>query len=247
MKIRLMSDLHLEFADYNVEPMVHDHETVLVLAGDIHVGLRAKTWITKLASRFKAIVYVLGNHEFYHGDIVDVVNKWLVPKSLPDNVFVLHNEVKHIGNVAFIGTPLWTDFDFNNLCEMSAAAYSISDFYHVTYANQKLTPDIHVALNKDARKFIEYAIRHTSPKRVVVSHWMPTFKAVSPRFLGASLNSFFAANMDDLIPKVDAWLFGHTHDSVDMMCGDTRLVCNPRGYAGHELNDYFDHYKVIEV
>lgn len=249
MKIRLMSDLHLEFANYRIPPMEDDQNTVLVLAGDINLGLQAKSWITHYADKFRAIVYVLGNHEFYNNDIVDVINRWSVPYTVPSNVFVLTNEIKHIGDVAFIGTPLWSDFNNGDWFEVQAARSAINDFHIVKYADQPYNPQIHMFLHDKAKAFLNASLAKTSGKRVVVTHFLPSVSAITPRFQGKPLNSFFAANMDITIGMYspDVWIFGHTHDSVDKMLGDTRIVCNPRGYAGHELNENFDPFKVIEV
>ena len=43
------------------------------------------------------------------------------------------------------------------------------------------------------------------------------------------------------------WLHGHVHSSFDYMIGDTRVVCNPRGYVGNEVNPNFDPELVVEV
>jgi hypothetical protein len=32
--------------------------------------------------------------------------------------------------------------------------------------------------------------------------------------------------------KVDAWIFGHTHFAFDESLNGTRVISNPRGYAG---------------
>lgn len=249
MKIRLMSDLHLEFANYRIPPMQDDKDTVLVLAGDINIGLQAKNWITHYAAQFHSIVYVLGNHEFYNNDIVNVINRWSVPYTVPSNVYVLTNEIKHIGNVAFIGTPLWSDFNKGDYFEVQAARNGVNDFHIVKYADQPYNPQIHMFLHEKARSFISNSLAKTTGKKVVVTHFLPSFNAITERFQGQPLNSYFAANMDDIISiySPDLWLFGHTHDSIDKMLGDTRIVCNPRGYSGHELNDSFDPFKVIEI
>ncbi len=34
-------------------------------------------------------------------------------------------------------------------------------------------------------------------------------------------------------------LMGHMHNSVDYTIGNTRILCNPRGYADVELNPEF--------
>ena len=39
--------------------------------------------------------------------------------------------------------------------------------------------------------------------------------------------------------KIKYWIHGHMHSNVDYMIGDTRVVCNPRGYSDME-NVKFD-------
>lgn len=249
MKIRLMSDLHLEFANFRIPQMEDDKDTVLVLAGDINIGLQAKNWITHYADRFYAIVYVMGNHEFYNNDIVKVIDRWSAPCAVPSNVFVLTNEVKHIRDVTFIGTPLWSDLNKADYFEVETARKGVNDFNITQYADQPFTPEIHMFLHEKAKTFVNNSLARATGKTVVVTHFLPTVNAITSRFQGKPLNSYFAANMDSTISTYspDLWLFGHTHDSIDKMLGNTRIVCNPRGYAGHELNYDFDSSKVIEI
>jgi len=61
MKIQVMSDLHLEFGAFEIPRTDAD---VIVLAGDIHVGIKAIDWIK---NQTKPVIYVLGNHEYYYG------------------------------------------------------------------------------------------------------------------------------------------------------------------------------------
>ena len=51
MKIRILSDLHLEFQDWT--PPESDAD-VVVLAGDIHVGTRGIDWALDILPRLKA-------------------------------------------------------------------------------------------------------------------------------------------------------------------------------------------------
>ena len=51
------------------------------------------------------------------------------------------------------------------------------------------------------------------------------------------MNGGFASQLDDYIsyrPQIKVWLHGHTHDDFDYMIDHCRVVCNPRGYTGHE-------------
>jgi predicted phosphodiesterase len=55
--------------------------------------------------------------------------------------------------------------------------------------------------------------------------------------------------LDELVARSGAalWIHGHTHVSQDYRIGNTRVICNPRGYAGYELNPAFDPRLIIEV
>ena len=41
-------------------------------------------------------------------------------------------------------------------------------------------------------------------------------------------------------PQIKYWSHGHTHESMDYMIGDCRVVCNPKGYHPTEVNPDFD-------
>jgi predicted phosphodiesterase len=71
MKIRLLSDLHLEFQDW--VPPKSDAD-VIVLAGDIHPGVRGVEWARR-SFPMSPVVYVPGNHEFYGEDVQDLSGK----------------------------------------------------------------------------------------------------------------------------------------------------------------------------
>ena len=109
MKIQILSDLHTEFEHYTVK-MVEEAD-VLVMAGDFTVAkllgdLEAFAWSIK-----KPIVYVAGNHDYYYG-VFEKVNRKLkqLDSDLP-NFHFLNNTRIEIGNVGFIGSTLWSDFD----------------------------------------------------------------------------------------------------------------------------------------
>ena len=53
----------------------------------------------------------------------------------------------------------------------------------------------------------------------------------------------YSSDLSEIIldhPEIKLWTHGHTHDPFDYMIGTTRIVCNPRGYAGwDEMADKF--------
>ena len=51
------------------------------------------------------------------------------------------------------------------------------------------------------------------------------------------VNGAYSSDLSEFIqdrPQIKLWTHGHTHDVFDYMVGATRIVCNPRGYHGHE-------------
>jgi predicted phosphodiesterase len=130
MKIAICSDVHLEFGQLELENT--ENAEVLVLSGDIctAVDLRvtdsilssAKTdrymeFFTACSKNFPHVVYVMGNHEHYHGDYADsIVHIKHALKHL-ENIHVLDKEVWELDDHVFIGGTLWTDM--NGECEMT--------------------------------------------------------------------------------------------------------------------------------
>lgn len=50
--------------------------------------------------------------------------------------------------------------------------------------------------------------------------------------------------------NVKLWVHGHMHNASDYVIGDTRVVCNPKGYPGEKNGEglcYFNPCKVVDV
>jgi len=141
MKIAICSDVHLEFGQLELEN-THNAE-VLVLSGDIctAVDLRvtdsilssAKTdryldFFTACSRNFPHVVYVMGNHEHYHGDYATsagILKDAL--KHLP-NIHVLDKEVFTLGDYVFLGGTLWTDMNNEDEMTMNHVSRRMNDF-----------------------------------------------------------------------------------------------------------------------
>lgn len=86
---------------------------------------------------------------------------------------------------------------------------------------------------------------------VVVGHHTPTHKSCHPRFANEDLmNGGYHSNLSEFIldrPRIKLWTHGHTHDDFDYMVGDTRVVCNPRGYINYEPRANKFKLKVIDL
>jgi predicted phosphodiesterase len=252
MKIQLVSDLHIEFWKGRVDWRdVIDHTTadVLVVAGDLHVGrTNCAHYLNQFAERYEHVVYVPGNHEFYAGLRLDEFDD--IRAKLYDNVHLLNPGIVTIGGVLFIGGSLFTNFDEDGLA-MSAAEYGIADFRRIP----DVTPQEYVNRNDHEVDFIQQRYNmFPATKKVIVTHWLPAMECVHERWKkdpGTNiLNKYFANNLGSWISNLSntTWMFGHTHDSVDMMIGDTRMLCNPFGYINsHDQNKNYNAGLVIDV
>jgi Icc-related predicted phosphoesterase len=47
--------------------------------------------------------------------------------------------------------------------------------------------------------------------------------------------------------NVKLWIHGHIHETNDYQVAGCRVVSNPRGYYGFELNPGFDVNKTVEI
>jgi Icc-related predicted phosphoesterase len=87
------------------------------------------------------------------------------------------------------------------------------------------------------------------PFNVVLTHHAPSYKSVSPHFIGNAANGAFVSNLEDFIldrPKIRVWAHGHTHSPCDYRIGECRVVGNPLGY-GRELYKNDHEYKPITI
>lgn len=240
MKILVLSDLHLEFHRDGGRALVSDiidgaEVDACVLAGDIAVGSGIPAALALFCERYPIVFYVHGNHEFYgctKDSVDDFTNdathelknlRWL------DCCYASANN----GQV-FAGAPLWFP-EWRN-----GPKHALNDFVQIRGFEDWVYDE-----NSDAVKFLD-GIRHSD---IVVTHHLPSMRSVPEKYKDSALNPFFVTELDKLIarrrPKL--WVHGHTHGSCDYMHGDTRVVCNPYGYAGVDTNPEFDPGKVVEV
>lgn len=240
MKIRLLSDVHHEFYE-DKRLYSNKGEDVLVIAGDLNVGHK-KCWsaLKQFADHVPHVVYVPGNHEYYNHSIAEF-DDYMQRFSQGTNVHFLNPGRITIEGVSFIGAALWTNFGNDEFNEFYCSRH-INDFRIIKgFSASKCTQlyNKHAGFIKDQYETIE------GPK-VIVTHFLPDHACVAPQYRGPDIiNHYFANNLGDWIQDLQdtTWLFGHTHDLVDITIGDTRVIANPYGYNRNE------HYveKLIEI
>ena len=258
MNFILISDLHLEGApNYRPEPVENEKEITLILAGDICEIKRLNIlipFLTDVAARFKNVIYVPGNHEYYDGHMYNSVAKLLTAvEGKMTNFHLLNNRFVNIDGVNFIGSTMWTDFNRGNPMAMWDVARGLNDYRYIRMGNySKITSGKILSEHLVAKKFLEESLYLLNgQKNVVVTHHAPSTLSISPAYINDPLNPGYVSDLSDLIDQYKPliWCHGHVHTSHDYMLYDTRVLCNPRGYEsprhGAENPEYA--LTVIEV
>jgi Icc-related predicted phosphoesterase len=247
MRLHILSDLHIEFGDF--EPPTTDADMV-VLAGDIGVGVAGLRWA---ASRFadRPVIYVPGNHEFYHHDIALVDELRAVA---PSHVHVLDNDEVEINGVRFLGATLWTDFSLfgeaEQLFAMQHAQQCMTDFAIIHKGARRFKPEDALKLHVKSHRWLAAKLAKPCDGRtVIVTHHAPSARSIHDRYSGSLLSGAFASNLEKMMgaDHVALWIHGHMHDSFDYIINGTRVICNPRGYTPDALNPDFKADFVVDI
>ena len=248
IRIHEISDCHLEFGKFRHTAPDCD---VAVLAGDMGVGHMALPWIEHtFLDKNIPVIYVTGNHELYGRDLKTYPEETRA-KCNKLGIHYLQNDAVEILGYTFIGGTLWTDFNLfgNQPIAMLDAAQQMNDYQQITYNGFQLTPEHILAEHQATRFFIDSFANTPDLKKIVVTHHPAVEETINARFKGYRSNPYYTSRLYSTVDAVNplAWFSGHMHDSFDFMLGETRFVCNPRGYVGHELNPNFDPNLVIEL
>ncbi len=240
MKIQILSDLHLEFE--NLELPACDSD-VVVLAGDIHIRQNAIDWILKNIPD-KPVVYIFGNHEFY-GKAYPTLFEKVKALTKDTNIYILENESVELGDVEFFGCTYWTDFElFGN---PKVAGYHcqqlMTDYKRIRRAPSysKLRSLDTAIINRSSASWLKSAVVASSKKKVIVTHHSPSILSLPEHRREKLESAAYVSNHDDSVQQLSPalWIHGHIHHSSDYKIGETRVICNPRGYPDN-FNEKFN-------
>jgi predicted phosphodiesterase len=251
MKIRILSDLHLEFQAWTPPAVPAD---VVILAGDIDVGTDGLVWGRQHFAD-SPIIYVPGNHEYYGHEMPAMLTK-LRRVARDCDVHLLDGDAAVIHGVRFLGATLWTDFALYGsepkVVEraMAIAAQAMVDYRTIRMSGARMlcaadTQNIHW---QQVAWLTQQLTEQTASPTVVITHHLPHPVSVHAKYARDGLNPSFASDLSALVRQpVQLWIHGHTHESMDYVVNGTRVVCNPRGYLPQEPNAAFDSGLVVEV
>lgn len=259
MKINVISDLHLDFDDLTLPG-----GDVLIISGDACEARHLKRdqtdrywrFFEEECAKYRETIYVMGNHEHYGNKFHKTYLH--LQENLPAHVTLLEDQTHVIDDVTFVGATLWTNMNGEDPLTMYHMTSMMSDYRHITMFDEvknvyhRLQPEKTVATFRRSLDYIRHVIESDPAKKyVVVTHHAPSRASTHPRYQHDTImNGAYSTPLDEFIldhPQIKLWTHGHTHDPFDYMIGSTRVVCNPRGYAGYELRaDLFDP-KHIEI
>lgn len=267
MKIAICSDLHLEFG--NVTLTNDEDADVLILGGDIMIaqdlhdhseervqiasmanslGRRQevvknyRSFLKDCSDKFPHVIYIAGNHEFYHGKFIGSLQDLRNECAKFPNVYFMENESRTINDVTFIGCTLWTDMNKGDPLTLHSVASMMNDYSiirHDELGYIKLRPAHTAERHRKSMEYIRSVLEGKfDEKFVVVGHMAPSKLSTHPKYQNDTLmNGAYSSDLSEFIldhPQIKLWTMGHTHHVHRYYVGDTLVTCNPRGYAGWE-------------
>lgn len=247
MKIQVMSDLHVKhwgaymgvnwWSDQFPAQTQTDAD-VLVLAGDI-VDLTPRDWrwsvarLTEFGVRYKHVIYVPGNHEYYGTSIDDVSSQLLDLELAVPGLNVLRPGLAvEFGDHRFLGGTMFQPWDDE--------APHISDHHAID--------DFEPEAGRHFDELYSFLKNHLRKGDIVVTHHAPSNHSIAPEYEGNPYNRWFItpeASKLILDHKPALWVHGHVHSGFDYQLGETRVLCNPMGYPGERVE--FNPKLVVEL
>lgn len=182
---------------------------IVILAGDVNNGFNSAHWAVQTFK--KTTLLILGNHEISAGDERKLKEFYKVVEG--SSVNVLENEVYEYNNIRFLGCTLWAPSNKRMIKSMNTSVEWLQDTIAQTY----------------------------NGKTVVITHYPPLHSSLKHETLiDVGLAKKVAINLREFIENsnVSLWIHGHVHKVQDYYCGNTRIVCNPRGFEEGEVTEF---------
>lgn len=234
LRVQILSDLHLEFDDDDGKFFVQNlpvEGDVLILAGDVlslrqpEKALQTFRWFCE---RFKHVVFVPGNHEYYK--VSPETAETLLQECVThiSNLHLLNPGMVCLEGIRFLGGTLWFPYSPEEVRYRS----SMNDF--------RLIPDFVPWVHTTHTAHLNFFKHNLQRGDILITHHLPHPRSIAPEYAGSVLNRFFlAGDAASLVDYGEAqlWVHGHTHTSCDYQIAGTRVICNPRGYP-HERTGF---------
>lgn len=228
MKVALVSDLHLEFADLDIKNT--DGADVLVLAGDIltanllheyeedvvnpaWVGglpgraLKAyeyRQFLKRCSNEFPHVLYIAGNHEYYNGKWAQTITTLRNECAKFPNVHFMENDTVVLDEVTFVGGTLWTDMNRGDPLTKQIVDCSMNDYRTIRVESRdygKLRPDDTIGRHVQTLDYIRKTVDSDSTKKYfVVGHHAPSKLSTKPQYeKDVHINGAYSSELSEFI------------------------------------------------
>ncbi len=234
MKIYALSDIHMEF-EANTEAMRQlskcgYQDDILILAGDIgsDIGL-IESAFTLLASRFKHVCYVPGNHDLWvtNGRDLTSMDKY---RRICDLARACHvsMDILHMGRLSIVPLLGWYDYSFGEPGEMLRRIWM--DYHECRwpkgYDERTIT-----------QNFIRRNILDIPPENTVISfsHFLPRID-VMPHYIPEQHQTLYPVLGSNLIEqqirqiRSKIHVYGHSHVNQKKEIHGVIYINNAYGY-----------------
>lgn len=244
-RIQYVSDLHLEL--YSEPP---DYSTLLkpcapylALAGDIGQPDQLKPFLDWVVPQWKKVFYITGNHEYYNftkttKTIKELNVEYTRITDQYENLYFLHaDRPSHFledENVAIVGLTLWSNV------QQTSGWRKVADYSNIrVHAGERTVPRQLNEIHAREVTILESEIGAWSSRGAqlcILTHHMPSYSLIHPRYAMSDVNSCFASNLDALIkPPIRCWIYGHSHACGNYLVKSTMCVINARGYLDEKV------------
>ena len=230
----------------------NDTDEDRIYQGKYKLSKEFRRFLLNVSLEFKHVIYVAGNHEFYNSKWNSALIDLQQECDNYHNIHFLECGTVTIDDTTFIGGTLWTNCNKKDDLTIFHLRSVMQDFRLIRHDNdnyRKITP-IDTVIRHDATlKYFTSTLetvkaQHPNNKIVIVSHHSPSHLSIHPRYKNDPLtNGGYHSDLSEFIldhPEIVLWTHGHTHSPFDYTIGNTRIVCNPRGYETETYKENTD-------
>jgi len=231
IKVHVLSDLHLEMQEYVPPKKVVNKADIVILSGDIHKGHLGLSWARNMFPE-QEIIYVIGNHEFYHREYYSHIELMRKRAKMLD-IHLLENDELVLYGIRFLGCTLWTNYkcyDFWTQQEgMQSMMYFLADHKLINIKENgeehRFTTSDALQINMDSTAWLTKTLfdEKFEGTTIVVSHHGPSIKCKHVYYGHNEASVGFYSDLENLVQQADFWVFGHTHSNLDTTIGKCRL------------------------
>jgi len=236
---------------------VVDATTMQNNGGYVNEVRKWREFLQHINDNWATTIYLMGNHEHYKGRWDR--NETVLREELENypNIHLLEKGRLEIDGVQFLGGSLWTDMNNRDPITMMSARDMMNDYRSIADFTQGAYSKLHVVTtvecHEQTRDYFKAMLSEHKMKTVICTHHAPSRESIHPRYANQiQMNGCFVSGLENIMldnEHLVLWIHGHVHDPHDYTVNNCRIVCNPHGYPGEQLNytKQFNPNLVVEI